>query len=53
MTKTATTKRTFTTKPSRSSAKKSRWNSCGLRREDQRDAAALSFARLGLLASRW
>ncbi len=32
---------------------KNRWNVFGLRRENERDEAALTFARLGLLASRW
>jgi hypothetical protein len=32
---------------------KIRWNVFGLNKEDHRDPAALTFARLGLLAYRW
>lgn len=53
MIKKSNAKRATTSKPSRTSSRKVRWNAFGLRREDRRDPAALSFARLGLLASRW
>lgn len=50
----ATTPKRFTEgKPSRTSSKKARWNVFGLRKENQRDDAAIAFARLGLLAYRW
>ena len=39
-------------KPSRTS-QKTRWHAFGMGKEDRRDPAALTFARLGLLASRW
>ena len=37
----------------RTASSKPRWNALGLRSESRRDPAALTFARLGLLASRW
>ncbi|MBR3235784.1 MAG: hypothetical protein IKG11_09235 [Atopobiaceae bacterium] len=40
-------------KPSRTAPRKPRWHALGLSQEAQRDPAALTFARLGLLASRW
>ncbi len=36
-----------------SRASKAKWHVFGLNREDRRDPAALTFARLGLLATRW
>lgn len=39
-------------KPSRTSTK-TRWHALGLGRQDRPDPAALTFARMGLLASRW
>ena len=46
-------KRLNKTASSNSSSQKVRWHTFGMGRESQRDQAALTFARLGLLASRW
>lgn len=41
-------------RPSRTSSRKPRWHALGLGQEmPHRDPAALAFARLGLLATRW
>ncbi len=37
----------------RAAASKRRWNTLGVRDRNRRDTAALAFARLGLLATRW
>ena len=52
MSKTTETSRQQKTASNKTS-RKSRWNVFGLRKEDHRDPAALTFARLGLLAYRW
>ncbi|MBP3893852.1 MAG: hypothetical protein J6D34_07430 [Atopobiaceae bacterium] len=49
---TATSKSFANSKPSRTS-QKVRWHAFGMGKEDRRDPAALTFARLGLLATRW
>jgi hypothetical protein len=45
--------RSSSAKPGNGAARKSRWNVLGMRQQTRRDSAALAFARLGLLATRW
>lgn len=52
--KSSTKKQRFSlTKAAHSSSKASRWHALGLGRQDRPDPAALTFARMGLLATRW
>jgi len=48
---TTSTKYFGNAKPSRTA--RVRWHAFGMGKEGRRDPAALTFARLGLLASRW
>ena len=43
----------FSPKKWSTSAKKIVWHAFGLGADNRRDPAALTFARMGLLASRW
>ena len=46
-------KQFFSPKKWGSSAKRIVWHALGLGADNRRDPAALTFARMGLLASRW